>query len=345
MRNIQTVSLERVIVHTINSDTATLTLSARQIPFTPDGDIAKYFQAHILASLHDTRARTANFLDDSALRPICDSLLKSPSRIVSDSKTMVQQLHLASDRRISSGAIAICTFATPQLSSVPRIIAILKLDPSDGFQPIKTTDAKGRVIVELNKVTGVVPVAGQRLQKCAFIRPQPTLDASNYRIIVLDGQSSEPGKPARFFLKKFLGAEHHANVADMTLQFYRNAILAEAHLRQHDSVDAADRLHRAARVALDGPQIQPDSLADSLGLSDEHKSCVADALAKDIPDLSFAVDPSVAEAITKKRVFKTQGFMMSIDAELYPSYVESMMDDGGITTLRLRIPGLKEVAK
>ncbi|WP_283430854.1 nucleoid-associated protein [Neorhodopirellula lusitana] len=334
------------IVHLVDSVKADLTLSTRELTMGKDSDLAEYFQDHIRNSLCDPSTRTATFAKDSKFAPIANTAITSPAKFVETSKEIAKHLYKSSDKRISSGAVAICLYSSPQEPKVTRFLAVLKLDPADGFHPVEKNDGKGNVWVEFEKVEDVVPSSREKLLKCAFIRPRPKEVAMDYDMVVLDRQSAgTTNEPAKFFMQKFLGAEHFGDSSDMTKKFYSSGVKAVEMLRPAIGNQKAEDIRKLIDAALTGKSVDIGQWVGNLTVEQTHKDIIAKAFQAVIPDGSFDVDENIAKAMVKKRTFRAHGFQMTIDADEFDDIVKQRTEKDGYDEIILHIPDLKEVAR
>lgn len=345
MKQLESVKIQSAIVHLVDSVKSELTLSSRSLAVGKGSDLAEYFQDHIKNSLSNPSARTATFASESLFEPIAKKAISSPSKFIETSKEIATHLYESSDKRISSGAVAICLYSSPQEPKVTRFLAVLKLDPADGFHPVEKTDAKGDVWVEFKKVKDVVPSKNEKLLKCAFIRPRPKNVAMDYDMVVLDRQSAgKTSEPAKFFMQKFLGAEHFGDASDMTKKFYSTGVKTVEMLRPALGNQKAENIRKSIDAALTGKKVDIAQWVGNLSIAQASKDTITEALSNVIPDGSFDVDENVAKAMVKKRSFRAHGFQMSIDADEYDDIVKNRTKKNGYDEIILHVPDLKEVA-
>jgi len=345
MKQLDKVQIQNAIVHLVDTEKASITLSTRPLEMSHSPDVAEYFQDHIKNSLCDPAARTANFASDSELAPIATKAIGSRANFVKLSQEIAEHLHESSDKRISSGAVAICLYSSPQEPTVTRFLAILKLDPADGFHPVEKDDGKGNVWVEFEKVKDVVPSKKEKLLKCAFIRPRPKGVALDYEVVVLDRQAVGSSEPAKFFMTKFLGAEHYADSSDMTRKFYSSGVKTVDILRPAIGNQKAEDIRKSIDAALTGKMVDVSQWVGNLAISKPNRDTLVNALETVIPDGSFEVDENVAKSMVRKRVFKAHGFRMTIDTDEYDDIVKERNKKNGYEEIILHIPDLEEVAR
>jgi len=278
VKQLDKINIQNAIVHLVDSAKADLTLSTRALTMSKTSELSEYFQDHIRNSLRDPAARTASFAADSKFAPIAKKAIGSPSKFVEASHEIAKHLYESSDKRISSGAVAICLYASPEEPTVTRFLGILKLDPADGFHPVEKKDSKGKIYVEFEKVKDVVPSKGEKLLKCAFIRPRPKNVALDYDMVVLDRQTAGSNEPAKFFMTKFLGAEHFGDSSDMTRKFYSSGVKTVDILRPAIGNQKAEDIRKSIDAALTGRTVDVGQWIGNLNIDQTNRDTLTDAL-------------------------------------------------------------------
>ena len=216
------IVIHNMIVHKTDHKTYdTPQLSDMESPITDE--VSSFLKTHIVFNREHKYTRTAQFLDASdaelVLKNICDDLLVNPDHFIEQSKVIATHLfnQVKRTKRISPGDLIICTFSEP--GSESRWLALLKLDPEDGFVGDRE-EVNGQVRVVLRRVKDVLPTG--ELQKCAFIVPNDMRSDLGYDLKVLDQQSARYAAnrlAASFFIKDFLQCKVGLNQADKTTFF------------------------------------------------------------------------------------------------------------------------------
>lgn len=285
---------------------------------------------------------------DGTVAPLANAAMKSPSKFLECTNDIATLLFESSDRRISSGAVAILLYGSPQFPQTKRFLAILKLDPADGFHPVEKKDAKGNVYVVFEKVEKVVPPTGEKLLKCAFVRPSVVASQSaDYDLVVLDRQKSSSEEPAHFFIEKFLGADFFGNSIDMTEKFYATSLRIVDKLRNEIGNSKAEVVRGAITSAITtGLEIDVDQWVGNLNIKKTAKDTMLNELVAVIPDRAFTIDQDLASRLTKKRVFKGgYGFKLTINSADFGKVVVDRTTENGYEKLVLHVPELHEVER
>lgn len=352
MRQTEGVTLESAIAHLVNPRTANgYVLSERALPLGSQQHLSTYFAEHIQNSLADPSATAARFdqANGGALLKACSNLLDKKSGFVKQSVTIAQELHsiISADQRISPGALVVCTYKAANKSD-PRFLAILKLDPSEVFQPMTKTDSAGRKYVTFKEIHNVIPTTGERLQKCAFIRKLPS-GSTDYDMMLLDLQKRGSKEPARFFQRDFLGAIPFGDAQTLTKEFYLAAIKGLNDIRSLVDAKEFEQVRKAIDVAVNSTSVDVDDWLKKLKLKKKPKDRLAAVVDPATPNRSFHTDPKWAQRLTRRRVLKgDHGLRLSVEAQFFDQVVtkEKKSDaNGDYWELVIRTTDLEEVAK
>ncbi len=224
MQSYERITIHRMIVHKvdhINFDEPQL--SDVESP-TDDRDVQFFLKRHIANSKEHRYARSGIFIgasnDESLIvEETCNSLLSSPDEFVAHSKAIADHLFetVKSNKTISPGELVVATFSDGRKDG-PQWLALLKMDPEDGFVG-ERQKVKGGVRIVLRRVPNVLP--NSELQKCAFILPKRSRTSKRH-LIVLDQQTARRGARrmvATFFVSNFLQCKVDLNKKEKTNAF------------------------------------------------------------------------------------------------------------------------------
>jgi hypothetical protein len=233
-------------------------------------EIQSFIASHVENGLHDREARTARFLQSESPNSVegtCREFFSKNLDFLEASSTLATQLNdvVTTDRRISPGALVVSTFRAKDSGTEGDLLALLKIDPGEGFQP-KTEESDGRRLVTFQRIKNIVPSARERLQKGAFIRPLAPRPP-DHDFLVLDRQKRGSKAPAQFFLDQFLRGELAADSHDNTEQFYRGAWHGIVDVRDDLSPEQVEDLHRALETAIRGNEVEVDGFLCNLPVS------------------------------------------------------------------------------
>jgi hypothetical protein len=206
------ILIEKLIVHKIDHlKHSYAQLSDLETPI-PD-DVGKFLRKHIISNREHRFTNIAKFVNkgksQAVFKNVFDELLGNRDQFVDKSKKIAGHLFsiVSKNRAISPSDLIICTFREVEEKSHLQL-ALLKMDPEDGFVGQREVDANGKARIVLKPVGDVLPTGA--LQKCAFIFPQSMRKEKGYDLKVLDMQRRRyniQAQVASFFTKDFLQCE------------------------------------------------------------------------------------------------------------------------------------------
>ncbi|NIS81916.1 MAG: hypothetical protein GTO14_17280 [Anaerolineales bacterium] len=345
MRNLTNLQLEQLIVHILDPwSTTGLVLSERVLPLETQSNVRDYFLTHIKNSLRDPSAKVARFLtfNRGDTSTICNALLDGNLDLVSGSIQLAQKLYaiLQSDRRISTGDLAVGFCRGSDRSSVRRFLALLKIDPTEVFRHKTERDEENKLYVGFEPESDVLPSTREKLQKCAFI--QPLDQRPDYDMFLLDRQVRPLPVPiAKFFSETFLGAELALDERQRTDRLYRGLISAYNQMRQELKPAEEEHLRAEIHGVVDAASVDFDSWLKRLRLPEERKTQIDQVVTQILPDREFEVDRSYALRLIQKRRFRgDHGLRVEVSADHYQDVipkVEQVEDQAGQTSYRIVI--------
>lgn len=265
MRLTTQIKVEKVILHLLHRDQPKPQLSQVPIPAGSDPRIFAYFQEHIENSLQDEQARIASFLDlQKEPATTCAQLLGGGLGFVEGSQGLANRLHsiLLGNRRISSGDLVVCLYRGRIRDREGSFLALMKMDPGTGFRQVRRRDAEGRFYLTFDIEDQIMPTLGERLQKCAFIRPlEPR--RPKYDLLVLDRQIRTAAGPqvARFFTEDFLGVREILTPEEAARTLYREIRASLKRLKPRVRGETYELIEEMYLGALQSGEVDPEALA------------------------------------------------------------------------------------
>ena len=357
MRDATSIAIDELIVHIIDARTAGgLVLSHRQIATTGNSRLIDYLVSHLANTVRDPAAFAARFLTGSvSLSPtaqICSDLLSGAQGFISASQQLAIHLHslISKDKRISSGDLLVCRYHADLAGATRPFIALLKIDPTDGFRHNKHKDANGQDYVELTVEQNMLPSAREKLQKCALIQARAATE--EYDMLLVDRQTiSSPHQPvARFFLTDFLGAESWLDAPKRT-RILRNT-LAVAHNRIRADLSPAenDEFELAKAQLLRQEHVNVEEWITDLPLPAAAREEIGITIRKRLPDLEFPLDAATASDVTRKRRFRgDDGLRIEANEEMWGSRIrverQSPPGEPPFTLITIRTEKWDEVSR
>ena len=348
MRESGNITVKNAIVHFVKTKTSEITMSDGEMPLASNTELQQFLCKHIQNSLKNKKARSACFMragkQKSKILDPAINLISGKGDFVQQTKDMVQHLAHVSQKTASSGAILFCKYES---SNAPKqqFLAILKLDPTIGFQKEELKD-KGKTFIRFKKIEDMMPSENERLLKCAFIRKRKVAkgdEFSDYDMMVLDNQQDDP---ARYFSTDFLGTQWFMDSSELTEAFFYSAINALDIVRDDIGRSKAEVVRKAIDIAILGNEVEIEGWADKLKIKETAKELIKSHLKNKIPDSTIATEAKVAERLTKRRVFKGDyGFKLTMDSDGYDALVDNRYEEDGCEVIVLKIPNFEEVVK
>lgn len=305
MRYATDIRLEELIVHIVNPRKSDgFVLSQRTVPLDGNDQLKQYFVDHIRNSLTDPATKAASFinLDEKSISDICKCLIEGNLGMVEGSKRLAQHLHaiLSKDKRISPGDLAICSYQAGNHPTIPRYLALLKIDPSDVFRHKTECDSEGNQYVSFEVETDVMPTTGEKLQKCAFIQPLSP-QRPEYDMMLLDRQVRQG---TQFFADKFLGAKLALDAQSRTERLYIALTSSNNQLRPHLTPGEDLKFQQAINTVINAKSVNIDEFLKTLPLKEDDKNKINENVSQRLPDREFEIDSSYAQKLTRKRRFR-----------------------------------------
>jgi len=318
VRNPKELTIEKIILHILDPRDRGLIRSKHPLPPDSDSRIFNYFKGHIQKSLADEDARAARFDDlTSDVANACHRLLRSGTNdkaFVDGSRDLAKSLYdiMEKNRSISRGDLVVCRYQAKEGDSATptTYLGLLKIDPAEVFHHVEERDAKGRLLyVGLEVDPEGLPTAGERLQKCAFVRPlQPR--HPDYDLILLDRQvrPTEGPEVAFFFSRGFLSASLQLTSMQATRLFIRQTAAGSKLLRQRQSNKQQKQLDKSVDTALRSKEVHVDKWVQELDLPTEQKEVLKGRLSdKYLPDRKFQPNKKVVQEFRKKAKEEFEG--------------------------------------
>jgi nucleoid-associated protein YejK len=344
MSNDHQVAIEKMIVHKVdhrNYDTPQL--SDLESPVSEE--VASFLRQHIVSNQEHKYARSAAFTDppegQPALRHMCDELIGDPSKFVAQSQAIASHLFqtVRGDKRVSPGDLVICTFTEGDDDS--RWLALLKMDPADGFVGEREV-IDGQVRIVLRRVPDVLPTG--ELQKCAFILPHKLREERGYDLRVLDQQAARFGARrlvASFFVTSFLQCKIGLNRKDKTLTFLYGSYEWAGQKKAQWSAEDTERFRRRAAVSIQDNVVDVTDFAQAIIPEPEEQEEYLEFMRdQGLEDLTFESDPDERRRLTQYRWFEgDHGLQVRIEAEaaIGPDSILHYEKDEGTNTWTITI--------
>jgi len=270
-------------------------------------EVSSFLRRHIVFNREHKYTRTAQFLDapgaELILKDICDDILINPENFIAQSKVIAIHLfnQIKQNKRISPGDLIICTFS--EIGNDSKWLALLKLDPEDGFVGDRE-EVNGQVRIVLRRVQGVLPTG--ELQKCAFIAPSDTRESLGYDLNVLDQQSARYAAQrlvASFFISDFLQCKVGLNQADKTRNF---VYLSRDWVDKKDwPTEDKERFKKYVSEVINNNIVDTISVAQAVIASQEEQDEYVEYIKENgLEELAFEPDPEERRKLTQYAWFE-----------------------------------------
>jgi 37-kD nucleoid-associated bacterial protein len=321
MHGMTVARIDEVILHILDPHgPRKQVLSAAPLPPDSDARIFRYFKDQIEESLKDAQVRRARFADlEAPAATLCRGLLEGGIQLVEGSQRLAQRLYeiMAGNRSISTGDLAVCRFRGVQQSREDDYLALLKIDPSEALRRTTGTDRRGRPLVTFEVESDVLPTAGERLQKCAFVRPLAPRPA-DYDLLLLDRQK-RADEVAQFFSGRFLEAVPAPSPEQQTRDLYRGLLAAKNKVQGRLGPRQVDRLDQFIEGIMNDELVHVDERIQGLNLPPAIKAEIGETVSASVSERIIAIDRPYADKVTRRRRFRGEaGLKVEMSTEGYP---------------------------
>lgn len=270
------------------------------IPNTPDGlQVKKYIETHVSQSLNSNRTIPAKFVGVqnnvvlSSLRNCFTDSQGNTGNILDESIFLTESINITNRIKnflssTSSKSDALIMFVYYQDDYFNKNIAILKLDPKNGFTVNQNFD--------ISVLKNVLPDENSKLHKIAIIKVvehNTAVDtfSDNPTLFVLDRQNTKTDENS-FFMDKVLNASSLATSSGMTEYVYSNAsdfLIDRGYVEEVNRINVQDKIKlylvNNTRFSLDVDLfnvVQNDILRDELKDLDRFTKDVSEPLLEKI---------------------------------------------------------------
>lgn len=344
MRNIESIDVERIIVHILdnNSDTPILAEIEQEI----DEEIHEFLVKHILKSLKDDDNRKAKFrVGKNSIKEACKKIFSNDEIFIEASKEIANRMFriMKTNNNISSCDLVVCIFS----SDNSKYIGILKLDYQKSFiHEIEYVEDCFRVSI-IPQETGL-PGLNQKLQKCAFIRELN--DEHDFDMIVLDKQSySKDNEIAHFFIDEFLNSEVLIDNRDKT-KILKNAVEKWTRKNLKEDFEKALEIREEINdvlkneIEVDIQKISEDVFKHDIEMKERF---FANLIEQGIdPDEPFEVDKNWVNKKMHKRIIKTDtGFEVKGNFEDFDDMMKFELKRNGDGTVDLIVRNVRNIVE
>ncbi|MCY6372429.1 nucleoid-associated protein [Clostridium ganghwense] len=216
MEYINEVTINEAIVHILDNNSEEAILNEYKLDLNEE--VYTFLNKHIQKSLKDEELKYAVFnKEKNIVKDISQQFLYGESALLEASKELAQQMFLLMR---SKGSIASCDLIVVSISTeYGPLLGILKMDYIKNY--VHTIDfINNKIGVNIIPQFTGLPGSGQKLQKCAFIKPMK--EESSFNLMVIDKQTQNKNSEeyaSNYFITNYLGCTVIENERDMTKNF------------------------------------------------------------------------------------------------------------------------------
>jgi hypothetical protein len=232
MEYIKEITINEAVIHILDNNSDEPVLNEFKLELNED--LYKFLLKHIERCFRDEELKYALFNSGrNIVKEISQEYLNGDIDLLQVSKELARQLFILmkSNINIPSCDLIVVSFST----DYGPMLGILKMDYVKNFTH-KIDFIEDKIGINIVPQTAGLPAGGQKLQKCAFIKP--LREDANFNLMVIDKvvkskENEEYG--SNYFISNYLGCTVTNNERDMTKSFIK---AAEVWTRSNVSGDA-----------------------------------------------------------------------------------------------------------
>ena len=220
MEYINDITINEAVVHILDNNSEEPILNEYTLQLNEE--IYAFLYKHIQRCFRDEELKYAIFNEDrNIVKDISQEFLNGEADLLQVSKELAKQMFILMR---SKGSIASCDIMLISISTeYGPLLGIMKMDYVKNYvHNVEFVDNKIGINI-VPQFTGL-PASGQRIQKCAFIKP---LRADNkFDLMVIDKQNKSKTNEeygSNYFIGNYLGCTIISNERDMTKSFVHSA--------------------------------------------------------------------------------------------------------------------------
>lgn len=213
MEYINEITINEAVIHVLDNNSEEAILNEYKLDLNED--VYAFLNKHIQKCLKDESLKYAVFNQEkNIIKDISQEFLYGQTDLLEASKELANQMFLLMR---SKGNISSCDLVAVSISTeYGPILGILKMDYIKGY--VHTIDfIENKIGVNIIPQHTGLPVSGQKIQKCAFIKPMKK--ENSFDLMVIDKQTKNKNSEeygSNYFINNFLGCTVIENERDMT---------------------------------------------------------------------------------------------------------------------------------
>jgi nucleoid-associated protein YejK len=232
MEYIREITINEAVIHILDNNSDEPIINEFRLELNED--LYKFLLKHIERCMKDEELKYAVFNQErNIVKEVTQGYLNGESDLLLVSKELARQLFILmkSNINIPSCDLMVVSFST----EFGPMLGILKMDYVKNYTH-KIDFVEEKIGINIVPHTAGLPTSGQKLQKCAFIKPMR--EGMSFNLMVIDKSSkSKEGEEygSNYFISNYLGCSIVNNERDMTKTFIK---AAETWTRSNVSTDA-----------------------------------------------------------------------------------------------------------
>lgn len=217
MDYIQEINIIEAVIHVLDNNSEEPVLNEFCLDLTDE--VYSFLLKHLQKCFNAEELKHALYNDeDNAVRNISQKYLNGQDDLLNTSKELASEFF---NLMRAHGNIPSCDFITVSISTeIGPVLGILKMDYVKNFMH-KIDVIEEKIGINITPQYIGLPGSGQKLSKCAFIKPYK--ENQKYDLMIIDKlnkNESNEDYGAKYFIDKYLGCEIVNNERDNTRDFY-----------------------------------------------------------------------------------------------------------------------------
>lgn len=251
MQYINEVSINEAVIHILDNNSDEVIFN--EIGLDLNDETYEYILRHVKRCLKDEELKYAVFnAERNVAKDLCQEYLNGESDLITASKELASQLFIIMK---SKGNVPSCDLLIASISTeYGPMLAILKMDYVKNYtHSVDVVEDK----VGINIIPQFIglPSSGQRIQKCAFVKPLS--EENKFDLMVIDKQPNKKDDEdygSNYFISNYLGCSVINNERDLTKTFVK---AAEKWTQQNlkDNADEAESIRSTIKKKLKEDEI------------------------------------------------------------------------------------------
>jgi hypothetical protein len=220
MEYIREISINEAVIHILDSNTDEPVLNEFRLELNEE--LYKFILRHVERCFRDEELKYAVFNPERGIvKEISQEYLSGDNDFLEVSKELARQLFILMKSNVN---IPSCDLMVVSVSTeFGPMLGIIKMDYVRNYTH-KIDFIEDKIGINIVPQTAGLPAGGQKIQKCAFIKP--LRQEQNFHLMVIDkvtkGKENEE-YGSNYFISSFLGCSIVTNERDMTKNFLKAA--------------------------------------------------------------------------------------------------------------------------